>query len=113
MFLELKGSIVLRNLKLSNLKLTVGYTNVPLKDDIVGAEVEINQGNVPEWIEGSFVRHDCKAYGETEHISDDYINRVDHIFDCIPGGQSYSFYKGRITFNSKYWDTNMVQKYIA
>ena len=80
-----------------------------MEDDIVGADVEITQGNVPDWIEGSFVRHVCQAFGDTEHIIDGYINRVTHIFDCIPGGQSYTFHKGKITYNSKYWDTNQVK----
>ena len=79
-----------------------------MEDDIVGADVEITEGNVPDWIEGSFVRHVCQAFGDTEHIIEGYINRVTHIFDCIPGGQSYTFHKGKITYNSKYWDTNQV-----
>ena len=90
------------------IQLIVGYTNVPLEDDVVGAEVEIEEGVVPTWIEGSFVRHTCQAFGETEHISYDFLNRVDHLFDCISGGQSYSFHNGKITYNGQYWDTNMV-----
>ena len=91
-------------------KLIVGYSNVPLEDDVTGGEVEIDEGAVPKWIEGSFVRHTCQAFGETEHISSEYLNRVDHLFDCIPGGQSYSFHQGKITYNGKYWDTNQVSK---
>ena len=86
----------------------VGYTNVPIKDDVVGVDVVIDKGEVPTWIEGSFTRHTCQAFGETEHISSEYLNRVDHLFDCIPGGQSYSFHKGKITYSGQYWDTNMV-----
>ena len=94
----------------SLIQLIIGYTNVPLDDDIVGADIVIDEGMVPNWIEGSFVRHTCMAFGETEHASSEYLNRVTHQFDCIPGAQSYSFHNGKITYNSQYWDTNQVKK---
>jgi len=87
-------------------QLKVGFSNVPLADQVVGAKVTVEYGEAPAWIEGSLVRHACGAFGETGSTSE-MVNRVTHVFDCIVMGQSYSFHNGGVTFSSQYYDSNM------
>jgi len=89
-------------------QLRVAFSNVPLADQVLGADVTTEFGEAPEWIDGSFVRHACGAYGETGSDSD-MVNYVSHVFDCIPMGQSYSFHEGRVTFSHQFYESNMVE----
>merc|ERR1719348_1234824 len=89
-------------------QLRVAFSNVPLADQVLGADVTTEFGEVPDWIDGSFVRHACGAYGEIGSTSK-MVNRVTHVFDCIPMGQSYSFHRGTVTFSHQFYDSNIVE----
>jgi len=93
-------------------QLRVAFTAVPYADQVIAAEVTIEEGEVPDWISGSLARHACGVYGETGTESA-MLNRVTHIFDCIEMGQSYSFHKGSVTFTSQFYDTNMVDIWLS
>ena len=72
-----------------------------------GSKVVTVEGNVPDWIEGSLVRHACGVFGETESTSEN-LDRVDHLFDCINTVQSYGFHNGMVSFSNQFYDTNQV-----
>ena len=79
-------------------QLFTGYTNV--YDESVDADVIIERGQVPEWLEGIFLRHSCGAFGSTGSQDED-IDRITHEFDCIPMGTSFKFQDGRVSFYNR------------
>ena len=74
-------------------QLVAALTNVRLEDQVQGAPVITDMGELPPWLSGTLVRHACGVFGEMENPSSDFVNRVTHIFDCIEMGQSYHFHE--------------------
>ena len=74
-------------------QLVAALTNVRVEDQVVGAPVTTNTGELPAWLSGTLVRHACGVFGEMENPSSEFVNRVTHIFDCIEMGQSYHFHQ--------------------
>ena len=68
-------------------------TNVKVEDQVQGAAVITDMGEVPAWLSGTLVRHACGVFGEMENPSSEFVNRVTHIFDCLNMGQSYHFHQ--------------------
>ena len=62
-------------------------------DQVLGAAVTTDTGEVPAWLSGTLVRHACGVLGETDNPSTQFLNRVTHLFDCIEMGQSYHFHE--------------------
>ena len=84
-------------------QLRVGFTTVPLADQVTNADVTVEEGACPAWLSGTLARHACGVYGETGRPTEDnMVNAVDHVFDCIEMGQAYSFNNGRVSFTSRY-----------
>ena len=51
-------------------------------------------------VTGSFIRHACGSFGES-FSEEAYLNKVDHLFDCIVMGQQYGFNQGQVTFTNR------------
>merc|ERR1719402_194110 len=91
-------------------QLRVGFTKVPLSDQVTNAAVTVEQGSCPTWLSGTLARHACGVYGETGRPTEDnMLNAVDHVFDCMEMGQAYSFNNGRVSFTSRFYDTDHVE----
>ena len=53
-------------------------------------------------------RHGCGVFGNTAADFDpSFVDRVDHLFDCIEIDQTFSFYDGQAYFSSRYYDSNI------
>ena len=74
-------------------QLVAALTNVRAEDQVQGAAVITDMGEVPAWLSGTLVRHACGVFGEMENPSSELLNRVTHIFDCLNMGQSYHFHQ--------------------
>ena len=74
-------------------QLVNALTNVRAEDQVQGAAVITDMGEVPAWLSGTLVRHACGVFGEMENPSSEFVNRVTHIFDCLNMGQSYHFHQ--------------------
>ena len=74
-------------------QLVNALTNVRAEDQVKGAAVITDMGEVPAWLSGTLVRHACGVFGEMENPSSEFVNRVTHIFDCLNMGQSYHFHQ--------------------
>ena len=74
-------------------QLVAALTNVRWEDQVQGAAVTTDMGEVPAWLSGTLVRHACGVFGETQNPSTGMLNRVTHLFDCIEMGQSYHFHE--------------------
>ena len=83
-------------------QLRMGFTTVPLSDQVFNAPVTVEQGSCPTWISGTLARHACGVYGEAGRpTEDDMLNVVPHVFDCVEMGQGYSFIDGEVRFTSR------------
>ena len=84
-------------------ELRMGFTYVPLSDQVFNAPVTVEQGSCPTWLSGTLARHACGVYGETGNPTEDnMLNGVPHVFDCVEMGQGYSFIDGEVRFTSRY-----------
>ena len=83
-------------------------TNVKWEEQSLHSPVTRVEGELPAWLSGSLIRHACGAFGETKHPSEEMLNRVTHLFDCIEMGQSYHFHRGEVTFSNQFYNTNNV-----
>ncbi|ELT96834.1 hypothetical protein CAPTEDRAFT_203197 [Capitella teleta] len=86
-------------------QLKIAVSNV--REEYDGVEVVVNEGKVPGWLDGSFIRNACGAFGDINDDSTEDITRISHLFDCIDMGSSYSFKDGKTTFYNKYYDTRL------
>ena len=77
-------------------QLVAALTNVRVEDQVMGAPVTTNMGELPAWLSGTLVRHACGVFGEMENPSPEFVNRVTHLSDCIEMGQSFHFHQ--VTF---------------
>lgn len=85
-----------------NLDLNSAYEQVDVLKVLYGGSV-----GVPADIEGSFVRHGCGVLGHSldYQIPNEPLDRITHLFDCIPVVQAFHFHEGRATFTSKFYNT--------
>lgn len=85
-----------------NLDLNSVYEQVDVPNVLYGGSV-----GVPADIEGSFARHGCGVFGHAldYEIPDKPLDRIGHIFDCIPVMQTFHFHNGKATFTSKFYNT--------
>ena len=74
-------------------QLVAAVSNVRVEDQALHEPVTTDMGEVPAWLSGTLVRHACGVFGEMENPSEEFVNRVTHIFDCIEMGQSYHFHQ--------------------
>lgn len=86
-------------------QLEVVYGNLDLNHSFYQHPVKVLYGEVPSMLEGSFARHGCGALGRSIRPELDFLDRIDHIFDCINLDQSFSFAGGQAFFSSRFYDT--------
>ncbi|ELU09374.1 hypothetical protein CAPTEDRAFT_194807 [Capitella teleta] len=92
--------------------LRVAYSNV--EKDTIDGEVSLESGEIPHWLNGTFIRHSCGVFGETESdLNSPIVNYVDHLFDCLEMGTSFKFEDGKVSFYNRYYDTNHVDIFNA
>lgn len=85
--------------------LSVGLGNV--EREIINGVVAIDQGQVPTWLNGDFIRHSCGAFGETQHQDFGQPNFISHLFDCITTGSKFRLLNGSVTFTNRWYDTTV------
>jgi hypothetical protein len=55
-------------------------------------------------------RHGCGAFGNSaEKFDTSFVDRIDHLFDCIEIDQTFSFYDGKAYFSSRFYDSNIAR----
>ncbi|ELU00370.1 hypothetical protein CAPTEDRAFT_192097 [Capitella teleta] len=92
--------------------LRVAFSNV--EKDTIDGEVSLESGEIPHWLNGTFIRHSCGVFGETESdLNSPIVNYVDHLFDCLEMGTSFKFEDGKVSFYNRYYDTNHVDIFNA
>lgn len=85
-----------------NLDLNSVYEQVEVPKVLYGGSV-----GVPADIEGSFIRHGCGVFGHALDIEipNKPLDRIKHVFDCIPVAQAFHFHNGKAYFTSKFYNT--------
>ena len=87
-------------------QLKVSYGNIDLTHSYNNANVKTIDGEVPEGLNGTLIRHGCGVFGNTFGEETEGLDRVNHLFDCMELAQSFHFYEGQAFFTSHYYDTN-------
>ena len=91
-----------------DLKIALG--NLNLNHSFLYAPVETVEGNVPQSLEGTLARHGCGVFGNSaEKFDNSFVDRIDHLFDCIEIDQTFSFYDGKAYFSSRFYDSNIAR----
>ena len=55
-------------------------------------------------------RHGCGVFGNSaEKFDTSFVDRIDHLFDCIEIDQTFSFYDGKAYFSSRFYDSNIAR----
>ncbi|XP_045181134.1 carotenoid isomerooxygenase-like [Mercenaria mercenaria] len=82
-----------------------GFRNV--ERETINGQVILEDGYIPTWLSGNFMRHACGAFGETDNMNKTLPNYIEHLFDCIEIGNKFRIENGNITFTNRWYDTTV------
>ncbi|XP_045174041.2 carotenoid isomerooxygenase-like [Mercenaria mercenaria] len=75
--------------------------------ETINAPVTVENGSIPQWLSGNFMRHSCGVFGETDNMNKVLPNYVGHLFDCFEIGNKFRIENGQVTFTNRWYDTTV------
>lgn len=83
----------------------IGFGNI--QKETINGETTVENGHIPTWLSGDFMRHACGAFGEVDNMNDTLPNYIGHLFDCLGIGTKFRLEAGKVTFTQRWYKSTV------